>query len=152
MPLVFLVCVSLLLLHMLWEVYSTKYTVRFNYTPITCQSGVGVIMPISPLIYFFEFSALCKHTFAIEYHVYISQVSPQLSCGSTCQIWMWFKESDRYSCKIENFSCGEINERRFSNPHPGRNVECPLWSQTPIYVPFCPLQCFMQCFSIIPTV
>ena len=26
----------------------------------------------------------------IEYHIHIWQVSPQLSCGATCQIWMWF--------------------------------------------------------------
>ena len=47
----------------------------------------------------------------IEYHVYIWQVSPQLSCGDTCQIWMWFKEYNRYVCKIENFAYGEIKER-----------------------------------------
>ena len=55
----------------------------------------------------------------IKYHVYIWQVSPQLRCGDTCQIWMWFKESKSYFCKIENFAYGEINERSFSNPHPG---------------------------------
>ena len=31
---------------------------------------------------------------------------------------MWFRESSRYFCKIENFAYGEISERRFSNPHP----------------------------------
>ena len=31
---------------------------------------------------------------------------------------MWFQESYRYFCKIENFANGEINERNFSNPHP----------------------------------
>ena len=31
------------------------------------------------------------------------QVEPQLSCGGTCQIWMWFKESNRYFSKTENF-------------------------------------------------
>ena len=55
---------------------------------------------------------------AIEYHNYIWQVLPQLSCGDTCQIWMWFKESDRYFCKNENFAYGEINEKSFGNPHP----------------------------------
>ena len=55
---------------------------------------------------------------AIEYHVYIWQASPQLSCGDTCHIWMWFKESNRYFCKIENFAYWEINERSFSKPLP----------------------------------
>ena len=31
---------------------------------------------------------------------------------------MWFKESNSYFCKIENFAYGEINEQSFSNPHP----------------------------------
>ena len=55
---------------------------------------------------------------AIEYHVHILQVLPQLSCGDTCQIWMWSKEFSRYFCEIENFAYGEIDERSFSNPHP----------------------------------
>ena len=54
----------------------------------------------------------------IEYHVYIWQVSPQPSCGDTCQVWMWFKEPNRYFWKIENFAYGEINERNFSYLHP----------------------------------
>ena len=70
-------------------------------------------------------TSLWKHTLAIEYHVYIWQVSPQPSCGDTCQIWMWFKESKKYFCKIKNVAYGEINEHNFSNPHPstiGSNV------------------------------
>ena len=51
----------------------------------------------------------------IEYHVRIWQVSPQVSCGDTGQIWMWFKESNGYFHKI--FAYGEINERSLSNPH-----------------------------------
>ena len=65
-----------------------------------------------------KFSALSKNTLTVKYRVYIWQVSPQLSCGDTCQIWMWFEESNMYFCKIENFAYGEINERSFSNPHP----------------------------------
>ena len=54
-------------------------------------------------------------------------MSPQLSCGDTCQIWMWFRESNRYFCKIENFAYGEISERGFSNPHPWPNTKPELW-------------------------
>ena len=42
---------------------------------------------------------------------------------------MWFRKSNRYFCKIENFAYGEISERSFSNPHPisamalSRNIE-----------------------------
>ena len=55
---------------------------------------------------------------AIEYHIHIWQVSPQLSCGDTCQIRMWCKESNRYTGRLENFAYREINERSFSNPTP----------------------------------
>ena len=37
---------------------------------------------------------------AIEYHVHIWQVSPLLSCGDTCQIWMQCKEYNRYLGRI----------------------------------------------------
>ena len=68
--------------------------------------------------YFPHISSFLQHTLAIEYHVYIWQVSPQPPsiCGETCKIW--FKESNRYFCMIENFAYGEINERSFSNPPP----------------------------------
>ena len=78
---------------------------------------MGLLSYFLPFRYFPNFSALSKHTLAIEYHVNIWQVLPQLSCADTCQIWMWFKESKRYFCNIENFAYGEINERSFSNPH-----------------------------------
>ena len=80
--------------------------------------GVGVTKPISSVPLFSEILVMSEETLAIEYHVYIWQVSPQLSCGDICQIWMWFEESNMYFSHIENFVYGEINERSFSNPHP----------------------------------
>ena len=53
---------------------------------------------------------------AIVYHVHIWQVLAQLSCGDTCQIWMWCKQSNRYLDRIKTFAFGEINERSFSTP------------------------------------
>ena len=84
----------------------------------TSRPGVGVTKPIFSVPLFSTFSVIVKKALDIEYRVYIWQVSPQLSCGDTCQIWMWFRESNRYFCKIENFAYGEISERSFSNPHP----------------------------------
>ena len=80
--------------------------------------GWGLLSQIPPFRYFLNFVALSKHTLAIVYYIYIGQVSPQLSCGDTCQIWMWFEEFNMYFCHIENFAYGEINEWSFSNPHP----------------------------------
>ena len=80
--------------------------------------GWGLLSQFSPFRYFPKFSALSKHTLTVRYRVYIWQVLPQLSCWDTCQIWMWFEESNMYFCEIENFAYGEINEQSFSNPHP----------------------------------
>ena len=82
------------------------------------EAGMGVTKPIFSVPLFSTFSAIVKKALAIENRDYIWQVSPQLSCGDTCQIWMWCRESNRYFCKIENFAYGEISERSFSNPHP----------------------------------
>ena len=91
---------------------------KVNYALVLEEQGWGLLSHISPFRYFPIFSALLKHTLPTEYHIYIWQVSPQLSCGDTCQIWMGFIESNSDFCKIENFAYGEINERSFSNPHP----------------------------------
>ena len=99
-------------------VVSLKTDMFYPTGRINIDQGWGLLSQFSPFRYFPHFPLLSKQTLAIEYHVYIWQVSPQLSCGDTCQIWMWFKESNRYFCKIENFAYGEISERSFSNPHP----------------------------------
>ena len=56
---------------------------------------------------------------AIEYHVHICQVSPQLSCGDTSQIWMWYKESNRYFCRIKILLTEKLTNRAFVTPTPG---------------------------------
>ena len=86
-------------------------------TPVTVQ-GWGFLSQFPLFRYFPNFPSLSKQTLVIEYHIYIWQMSPQLGCGDSCQIWMWFKESNRYFRMIENLAYGEINERSFSNPHP----------------------------------
>ena len=88
---------------------------------------MGVTKPIFSVPLFSTVSAIVKTN---EYRVYIWQVSPQLSCGDTCQIWMWFRESNRYLCKIENFAYREISERSFSNPHPETQGITAVKSQT----------------------
>ena len=97
---------------------------RWRMYPMTCSScgihqsqGWGLQSQFPPFRYFPNFSASPKYMLAIVYHVHIWQVLPQLSCGDTCQIWMWCKQSNRYFDRIKSFAYGEINERSFSNPH-----------------------------------
>ena len=54
--------------------------------------GWGLLIQFPPFHYFPNFSVSLKHTLAIEYHIYIWWVWPQLSFGDTWQISMWFKE------------------------------------------------------------
>ena len=89
-----------------------------NNQKIQQNLGWGLQSQFPPFRYFRHFPLLSRQSLAIEYHVYIWQVSPQLSCGDTCQIWMWFRESNRYFCKIENFAYGEISERSLVTPTP----------------------------------
>ena len=54
--------------------------------------GWGVLSRFPPFCGFPDFFLLSKHTVVIiEYHVYIWQVSPQISCDDTSHISMWFK-------------------------------------------------------------
>ena len=72
------------------------------------DQGWGLLSQFAPFGYFPIFQHP-KYILAIEYHVHIWQVSLQFCCGDICQIWMWYKESNRYFNRIENFACGEIN-------------------------------------------
>ena len=104
-----------------WILHSKRrnyIALRFIILHNTWSQGWGLLSQFPPFRHFPNFSALSKHTLDIKYYVHIWQVSPQLSCGDTFQIWMWFKESNSYFCKTENFAYGEINELSFSNPTP----------------------------------
>ena len=64
-----------------------------------------------------DFSRLSKHWLPIEYHVHIWQVSPQLNCCDTRQIWKWFEELNSYICQISNFLKGVMKGQGFVNLH-----------------------------------
>ena len=71
--------------------HSKWLDVSADFTGDVAWPGVGVTKPISSVPLFSEFLEMSKESLAIEYHVYIWQVSPQLSCGDICQIWMCFE-------------------------------------------------------------
>ena len=115
--------------------YGAKYVAQnFIYMSITRASvfrvmtyllpgskpspGVGVTKIISSVpLFCVIFSIVKTHVSYWISRLYLTGVA-------AAQLWwhlsdmMWFKESNRYFCKIENFAYGEINERSFSNPHP----------------------------------
>ena len=70
-------------------------------------------MGITKVISIFQFLESSKHFLSIEYHVHIWQILPQRSYGvPSCQIKVWYKESNKYFCNIvEKYFHGNINER-----------------------------------------
>ena len=97
-----------------------SYLTWFALSNITKHQVWGLLSQFSPFRYFPSFSELWKEWLPEWYQVHIWQVSPQLRCGDTWQIWTWFKVSNLYFCKIKISRNGELNERSFSNHHPRR--------------------------------
>ena len=89
-----------------------------DFGKLLAALGWGLLSQFSPFRYFPNFSEWWKQWLPEWYQVHIWQVSPQLSCGDTWQIWTWLKVSNLNFCKIKISRNGEINERSFSNPHP----------------------------------
>ena len=78
----------------------------------------GLLDYFCPFHYFPNFSALWIHMLAIKYHVYIYQVSLQLSSADTCQKCMWLKQSNGYFCKIAYFFTGKPRDGALVTPIP----------------------------------
>ena len=55
---------------------------------------------------------------AIKYQVHIWHVSPQVSCGDTCQYEWDLKNVVGTFATSKIFAYGEFDERNFRNPHP----------------------------------
>ena len=93
-----LICAILLVLIARFCVFSQ---VHHSLKPFQQNKG-GVTKSIWSIPFIFLiFSIVWKHTVAIEFHVDICLVSPQFSCSNSCQIWLWFKESNIYFRKIK---------------------------------------------------
>ena len=60
------------------------------------HQGWGLLSRFPPFLYFANFSTSPKYMLAIGYPIHICQVLSQLSCGDTCQIWMWFEACNKY--------------------------------------------------------
>ena len=94
-----------------------KLNLCIHWSSVTEIRGGGTL-PISP-INFIDFLEATKHYLLLIYHVYIWQMSPQLSCGDTCQISTWSQGPNIGPCiKSVKDIYKEINQQNFSNPHP----------------------------------
>ena len=91
-----------------WFICAVPIT-SFNLCTYPYCSGVGVTKLISYIPLFSEFFSIVKthDSCWISRSCYIWQVSPQLSCGDTCQIWTWFMEYNGCFYKIDIFPFGE---------------------------------------------
>ena len=59
-------------------------------------------------------------------HIHIWQVSPQLSCGDTCQVWMLHLITNVSFDNVERFRSQRNGGNWLSNPHP-RTWWCPCF-------------------------
>ena len=77
----------------------------------------GFLSQFPTFRYFHNFSALSKHTLSHWIsRLYLKGVATAQLRGHMSN--MWFKESNRYFCKIEIFAYVEINGQSFSNTQP----------------------------------
>ena len=91
--------------NVIWPRQSTVITRRGRYWTKLRRS---VILPI--------FSPSSKPWLPIKHHIHNWEVSPQLSYGGTCGIWMWFKRSNE-SFKISSTKNRNQNPRSlFAKP------------------------------------
>ena len=73
------------------------------------QSWMRITYPIfSGSVIFPVFTEYFKYLLPVEYNVHFLRVSPQLGGVGTCQIWMWYKESNR-CFYMKNLHSGQIN-------------------------------------------
>ena len=114
--------------------------VTISYISQLCQQGQkapqnrdGVTKPIFSVLLFPIFSNWSKRWLPVWYPIHIWQVSLQLSCGNSWQIWMWLKVSNLYFCKIKishnprNVLKGQSQISRFMGPTWGPPGSC--WPQ-----------------------
>ena len=109
---------------------------------------MGVTKTIPPFHYFPNFSTSPKYTLAIEYHVHIWQVSRQLSCGDTCQIWIGFKNITDTFTRSKILLMEKLTDRTIVTPTPGQHG-----GHSPILVPIREVpghqetSCWLQCVN-----
>ena len=83
--------------------------------------GWGLLSQFPPFRYIPNFSAK-KATLYGSYWIsrsYLTGLATAQLRRRLSNMWMWYKEANRYYGRIGNLAYGEINERGFSNPHPG---------------------------------
>ena len=85
--------------------------------------GVGVTYKTNSSVIFFS-HFLSNHLLSMDHCVHIWQVSPQLCCGDTCQIWIWFWGFERYLAKSIIALMEELLKGSFQSP----TLDSYLWN------------------------
>ena len=83
----------------------------------TGSHGVSFSWAIPPPPRYFLNFQRCQ-TYVSYWISHICQVSPQLSCSDTSQMWMWSKKINKYLPKIRYYPNEEIDKRNFSKHLP----------------------------------
>ena len=100
--------------HQLNQFFSQSYMHR----PNSAFNTLGDESYLAIFFHFPSFSESSQHLLPVKYHIHVWQMLPQISCGDTCQIWMWFKEPITYTftrLKISHTEKLTIFQRTFLN-------------------------------------
>ena len=71
-------------------------TVLVGFVSYILRDG-GWLSQFAMFVIFFNFSEFLEQGFPIEHHIHVGHAPLQLSCGDTCQLWMWFKAPNKYN-------------------------------------------------------
>ena len=71
-----------------------KWVLHVSISVGFAVQGWGLLSKFSMFRYFPNFSVCSKRWLTVWYHTHIWQVSPQLSCRDTWQIWTWLEVSN----------------------------------------------------------
>ena len=81
--------------------------------------GWGLLKLRSSISPYAKFSISQKYLLHSLNLFHIWQVSPQLSCGDTCQIWTWYSIAHMYFDDVENWENNGTEEMGLVTPTPG---------------------------------
>ena len=97
--------------------------VTLLYVHVCQDLGWGLLKLRSLISPFREILISQNCRFNTHNHVHICQVSPQLSCGDTCQIWTWYRIGNCCFITLKNFENNGTAEIGLVTPTPDLNPD-----------------------------
>ena len=98
-----------------WQLESSVGVFASLNVMLLQQWGLLKLRPLIALLAIFQ--PLWKYKLYPLNHIHICQVSLQLSCGDTCQIWTWYSIEKQCFNSSQKLGKQRIGKNWLSNPH-----------------------------------